>query len=225
MGGETMKQEMYKDKNNGYFTATRMDIIQLLPKNKDNKILEIGAGNGATLLAAKSLGLAKETVGIELVKVDNYSENFPNIDKFIYGDIESIKLDFEENYFDVIICADVLEHLVNPWETIKKLGRFQKEGGIFLSSIPNIRNYRILRSIILGGDFRYQDGGILDRTHLRFFCKKNIIQMFEDNDYEIIKINTNMGAYGLKQKFLNNLTLKIFDDFFVFQYCTVARKK
>lgn len=196
---------MYTTKQKGYFTAARTDIIQLLPQRPNNRILEVGAGTGETLKEAKRLGLAQEVVGIELVKIDDQIS--PEIDEFIVGNIETLELDFEREYFNAILCADVLEHLVNP------------------SSIPNIRNYRVMRSILLSGDFEYQDAGILDRTHLSFFCRKNIIEMFEELGYEIVKVNLNMGGYGIKHKIIDHMTMGLLKDLFVFQYCTVARKK
>lgn len=220
-----MTKAIYSNKQSSYFTAARIDLIELLPRFNGLKILELGAGTGETLIAAKDLGLAEEVVGIELIKAENSGQTSSKIDRFIYGDIENLALDFEDNYFDVVICADVLEHLVDPWQVVRKLSNHLRQGGLFISSIPNIRNYRVLLEIFLHGSFEYQGSGILDKTHLRFFCKKNIVQMFEDNGYEIQIAKNNMGAYGLRQKLFNNVTFKIFKDFLVFQYCTVAQKK
>ncbi|MBD2093925.1 class I SAM-dependent methyltransferase [Trichocoleus sp. FACHB-591] len=220
-----MIKSIYENKESSYFTTARQDIISLLPVNKKYKILEVGAGSGETLLLAKNLDLAEEVVGIELLDFNETRQVNPKIDRFIFGNIESMELDFEEEYFDVIICADVLEHLVDPWSIVKKLSNFLKKEGFFISSIPNVRNYKILFSIFFNGDFKYQEGGILDRTHLRFFCKQNIVHLFKGNGYCIEKISNNMGGYGLKQKLFNAMTFGILRDFFVFQYCTVARKK
>lgn len=218
-------ETIYINKESSYFDAARIDLIELLPRKKNNKILELGAGTGETLLAAKSLGFASEGIGIDLVKIENSSQNHPEIDKFIIGNIETLDLDLEESYFDVIICADVLEHLVEPRQVIKKLSKYLKKDGVFISSIPNIRHYTAMRSILLYGDFDYQEGGILDRTHLRFFCRKNIVKMFQDSGYEIVEIKTNRGGYGLKHKLINYITFGVFDDFFAFQFCTIAKKK
>ena len=215
---------MYNSKEMTYFTEARLDLLQLLPRSQNIKLLEIGAGTGETLLAAKKLGIAIECVGVELMKIDNSNQRNPDIDRFVFGDIQTLHLDFEENYFDVIVCADVIEHLINPWLTIEKLSKFLKKDGLFVSSIPNFRNFRVLRSIVFQGNFEYQEAGILDKTHLRFFCKKNIINLFKDSGYGIETIRTNMGGYGFKHKLLNDLTLKLLQDFFVFQYLIVAKK-
>src|SRR3972149_8920682 len=154
---------MYEEKPTKYYSYYRMSLINLIPKNKDNKILEIGAGGGNTLVKIKELGIAKQVVGVELIKIENSNQSNSNIERFIIGNIENIELGFEENYFDVILCGDVLEHLLDPWQTVKKLQKYLKRGGIFIASIPNIREKSTLISIIFKGDFKYEDSGILDK--------------------------------------------------------------
>lgn len=213
------KSELYEEKDEGYFKGVRMDIINLIPEGK-NRVLEVGCGFGLTLLKLKELNKAKEIVGVDIVNLE-----VNHLDNYIVGNIEEITLPYPEEYFDVVICADVLEHLVDPWTTIKKLKKHLKKDGLFIASIPNIRNYKVLFDIVLRGDFKYVDAGILDKTHLRFFCKKNIIEMFDQANMKMIEIKTNLdfGA-SLKIRFFNALTLKIFEEFFVTQYIIKAQK-
>jgi 2-polyprenyl-3-methyl-5-hydroxy-6-metoxy-1,4-benzoquinol methylase len=168
---------MYRDKDKKYFGQARFDLIGLIPVNEKNKILEIGAGNCETLVEIKRLKLAEEVTGIELVPLPGSQQENPGIDRLITADIEKIDRELPENYFDVIICGDVLEHLVDPWRTMKKIYKYLKEDGILITSMPNIREYHIMYRIFFLADFRYSDSGILDRTHLRFFCKKNILSL------------------------------------------------
>jgi len=216
---------MYEEKPTKYYSYYRMSLINLIPKNKDNKILEIGAGGGNTLVKIKELGIAKQVVGVELIKIENSNQSNSNIDKFIIGNIENIELGFEENYFDVILCGDVLEHLLDPWQTVKKLQKYLKRGGIFIASIPNIREKSTLISIIFKGDFKYEDSGILDKTHLRFFCKKNILDLFEKNNLKVISVSSNFDTMRKGKRVLfNKLTFNLFYNFFVTQYFLVAQK-
>jgi len=133
---------LYIEKDESYFANTRFDIIDLVPYNKNNKVLEIGCGKGATLLELKRSGKAKYIVGVDIV--DLYQEKF--LDKFICCNIENeiYKLPFSENFFDVIICADVLEHLIDPWKVVKGLKKYLKSNGCFYSKHPEykrIKNY------------------------------------------------------------------------------------
>jgi 2-polyprenyl-3-methyl-5-hydroxy-6-metoxy-1,4-benzoquinol methylase len=154
------------------------------------------------------------------------SEWLPN---FIIGNIETMVLPFENSQFDVIICGDVLEHLVNPYKTLKLLKTYLKPNGVIIASIPNIREFKTMKKIFFQGDFRYEDSGILDRTHLRFFCKKNIIELFEEQDFNIVDIvssNKGLAKRYLKRLRIFKLFLQIFfEEFVTVRYYVVASKK
>jgi len=223
--------DYYKVKNTDYFTGVRLDLLSLLPTNPSQKVLEVGAGGGNTLAYIKEQKMASEVVGADLYKIENSLQESSLIDKFIIIDIEHSELELPEAYFDVIILADVLEHLVDPWTTIDKLTKHLKTEGILLVSLPNIREITTLFKIALQGDFRYNpEGGILDKTHLRFFCKKNMLALFNEKEYLKVEYNCpsflRWGGYGMKKrKWLNMLTLGLFKQFLAIQYLLVVRKK
>ena len=217
---------MYQDKSKKYFDNKRNDLIGLIPKNENNRILEIGAGTCNTLIEIKKLKLAKEVVGVELMKLTDSQQENSEIDRLIIGDIENIELDLPKDYFDVIICADVLEHLIDPWNTMKKLHKHLKQNGVIIISIPNIREYHILYKIVFLADFRYSDQGILDRTHLRFFCKKNIISLLTSTMFTPISIYSifNLDKTQRKNRIINKLTFGLIRDILTSQYVVVAGK-
>lgn len=215
---------LYTGKEQGYFRAARLDLLGMLEPGKNLAILELGAGYGATLRAAKAMGLAAYTMGIDLVPPAPDLPGEPAIDRFVCGNVETLDLDLPAERFDAVLCADVLEHLIDPWRTVATLARALKPGGVFLSSIPNVRNHRLLRAVVLEGDFRYADAGLLDRTHLRFFCRKNIRGLFAGAGLVVEAMEENMGGYGLRHKALDALTFGRWHDLFVFQFRTRARK-
>jgi 2-polyprenyl-3-methyl-5-hydroxy-6-metoxy-1,4-benzoquinol methylase len=215
---------LYAGKEKGYFRAARLDLLALLAPARGLRLLELGAGGGATLRAAKSLGIAAFTMGIDLMAPEPDGPGEPAIDRFLRGDIEALDAELPAAEFDAVLCADVLEHLVDPWRVVGRLAACLKPGGLFLSSIPNVRNHRVLRAIAVEGDFCYAEAGLLDRSHLRFFCRRNIRQLFEGAGLEIEAMATNMGGYGLRHKAVNALTLGLLRDLFVFQFLTRARK-
>ncbi len=212
---------LYAQKGESYFGTARRDLLAMLPRGGGLRLLELGAGDGATLRAAKVEGLAAYTVGIDLVPA---ASGAPEIDRFLQGNIEQMELDLPLDHFDVVLCADVLEHLIDPWRTVERLVRHLKPGGILLASLPNIRNHRALAPIVLGGDFRYEPAGLLDRSHLRFFCRRNARELFERAGLLIDDVEENMGAYGLRHRALDLLTLRLLHDFFVFQFRIRTRK-
>jgi len=212
---------LYEDKEQGYYAAARLDLLRLLPPGGGLRLLELGAGNGATLRAARQMGLASYTVGIDLAEP---AGGAPGVDRFIHGNIETLDLDLPAASFDAVLCADVLEHLVDPWRTVARLAEYLRPGGLFLSSIPNVRNHRALRAIVVDGDFRYAPAGLLDRSHLRFFCRRNVRELFEGAGLVVEEMAETMGGYGLRHKALDRLTFGRLHDFFVFQFLTRARK-
>jgi 2-polyprenyl-3-methyl-5-hydroxy-6-metoxy-1,4-benzoquinol methylase len=202
-----------------------MDMLEVLPQRTNNRLLEIGAASGETLLAAKESGLAQEIVGIELMRLEDSKQSHPMMDRFIIGDVEKMDLPFENDYFDAILCGDVLEHLTDPWSTIKRLIVHLKPGGVFIASLPNFREIKTLMNIVVKGDFAYSDAGILDRTHQRFFCKKNMVEMFERNSLTVTGIKSNLDIQGKgKRMLLNRLTLRLFAEFLESEYLIVAKK-
>jgi 2-polyprenyl-3-methyl-5-hydroxy-6-metoxy-1,4-benzoquinol methylase len=76
--------------------------------------------------------------------------------------------------FDLIICADVLEHLIDPWTAVRAMSHRAAPGGVLVASVPNIRFVRAIWQIVLGRGFDYTTEGTFDRTHLRFFTRRNI---------------------------------------------------
>ncbi len=217
---------MYQNKNREYFNNLRVDLISLIPENENNKILEIGAGSCETLIEIKKLKLAKEVVGVELMKLADSQQDNPDIDKLIVGNIEDPELDLPENYFDVIICGDIIEHLIEPEAVLKKLYKYLKQNGIIIASIPNFREYHILYRVVILADFRYTDRGILDRTHLRFFCKKNIISLLTSTMYVPISIYSmfQLDKTQRTKKLVSKLTFGLIRDFLTSQYIIVAKK-
>ena len=217
---------MYQDKNIKYFNNPRIDLIGLIPTNENNKILEVGAGSCSTLVEIKKLKLAKEVVGIELMKLPDSQQETSEIDRLIIGNIENIELDLPEAYFDVIICGDVLEHLIDPWGTMKKLHNHLKNNGVIIISIPNFREYHILYKILIRADFRYSDLGILDKTHLRFFCKKNIIALLTSTMFTPISIYPifKLEIAHRTKRIIDMLTFGLIRDFLTSQYVVVAKK-
>nr|WP_321266218.1 class I SAM-dependent methyltransferase [uncultured Sulfurimonas sp.] len=213
-----------------YKQQPRKELLNLIPPiNLGGNILEIGAGAGDTLLYAKEHGFAKNIYGVELCKIENSNQGNKIFSNFIIGNIETMDLPFENSQFDVIICGDVLEHLINPSKTLESLKKYLKPNGALIASIPNIREFETMKKIFFQGDFRYEDSGILDRTHLRFFCKKNIIKLFENQDFNITKIvssNKGLAMRYLKRLRLFKLFLQIFfEEFVTVRYYIVALKK
>lgn len=171
-----------------YSMIIRYDIINLIDAAKDSKIelLEIGCACGGTLLEIKNKYKNASLFGVELNP--NAAVVATSFAQVISANIEETELDFPEGFFDYIILADVLEHLQNPWIVLEKIKKYLKHGGKVLASIPNVMHFSVIRNM-LNGNWTYEDAGILDKTHLRFFTLNEINKMFLEAGYVDLEYN------------------------------------
>ena len=214
--------QAYLDNNLPYFSQIRREIFPFLPE-KMGRVLEVGCGTGDTLNAIRQQGRCDWAAGIELAgSAAAVAKN--KLDMLIEGNIETLDLPFEDASLDVILCLDVLEHLVDPWKVVKKLDKALKPGGVLIASIPNVRHCRLIFPLLFLGKWEYRDSGILDKTHLRFFVRESAIALMASSGLKVEKVRTAGLDRGSKGWIANVLTLGLFKPFFERQYLICARK-
>ena len=217
----------YSDKSSSYYANVRHDLISLINKKQSGlKILEVGAAYGETLYFLKEQGIAAEVVGVELYQDVENKDNYKPLDRFIFANIEESDFPEYDNYFDIILLPDVLEHLVEPKKVLAKVKKYLNNNGEVLVSMPNIRHYSAINKIVFKGDFRYEESGIFDYTHARFYCRKNIKELLENSGFTIDYFESSIKNYKGKSftKILNKLTLGVFEEFFSTQYFFRVKK-
>lgn len=168
--------------NPTYSMFIRHELIQLMDVRDtfdEISVLEIGCACGATLLKIKSMYPRASVHGIELN--DHAAKVAATFADVRAMDVEA-ELSYPPNSFDYIILADVLEHLMNPWNVVAILRKYLKDDGKLIVSIPNVMHYSLLRDVIRG-HWSYTDAGLLDRTHVRFFTLHEIEKMFIEAGY------------------------------------------
>jgi 2-polyprenyl-3-methyl-5-hydroxy-6-metoxy-1,4-benzoquinol methylase len=203
-----------------YYGLVRPEIVAMLPDDC-SAVLDVGCGNGALGRRLKESGVSV-VCGIDL-SARAAEEARKVLDHVIEGNIELIDLPFERGSFDCIVCADVLEHLVDPWSVLGRLKKFLRPEGAIVASIPNIGFHRIIRGLIRGR-WQYADAGILDRTHLRFFTLRGIEDLFSANEMRIEKIYRKIDAGG-NMKILNFFCFNSIREALVIQYIVRARAR
>ncbi len=219
---------LYQEKDNSYFSTVRLDLISLLNKRSFENLLEIGAGSGAGLIYLLENGQAKKVSGVDITKIENGFQEDSRIEKFWVGNIENEDFGIAENSYDCIICADVLEHLIDPWAAMKKIQKWLKPDGVFILSIPNIREISTLSKIFFKGRFEYRpEGGIMDKTHLRFFCREDVVELVGGADLQIISVLSNFQTKHQKswRTYFNKFTFRVFEEFLTVQHFVIATKK
>jgi 2-polyprenyl-3-methyl-5-hydroxy-6-metoxy-1,4-benzoquinol methylase len=185
-----------------YYSNIRFDILPFIEKRPEQRILEVGCGRGNTLAYLKEKGFASYVVGIEKVR-ECYEASNPIVDEIILADVETFDFSFKE-CFDIILFLDVLEHLYLPFTVLRQSQRLLTPSGYLVLSIPNIRNYAILKRLIIKGRWDYKDSGILDRTHIRFFTKKSFLSSLEKEvgKIQVLDYRPNWENYGGVKKFI-----------------------
>ena len=213
-----------------YYKNIRKDILSIVPSDAKN-ILEIGCAAGMTGNELKK----KSGVYVAGVELDHNAaiEAKSLLDDVIEGDIEDIDLPYKNETFDCLLFADILEHLKDPLTVLKKTSKLLKPTGTLIASIPNVQYLGVVSQLI-EGNWTYQDEGILDRTHLRFFTYHEIEKLFTDAGYEIIQVHETLDpqydsakdtitTLNIGRLSIRDLSPEELRKFFVFQYKISAK--
>lgn len=172
----------------GYFDTVRDEIKPLVPANPAI-IMDIGCGAGATSRWLKEIRPNATTVGVELDgSVAALAAR--EVDTVLVADLNQglEALADYEGRVELLLLLDVLEHLHDPWTRLSELKRLLAPGGVVIASIPNVRNLKVLGPLLFKGEWQYRSSGILDRTHLRFFTRRTVMDLFADTGYDIQRI-------------------------------------
>lgn len=212
----------YATKPEAYFANARKDIEPLLPAHAA-RVLEVGCGTGSTLRWLKETGRCDEAIGLELFdSAAVVARKFA--DHVTVGDAERLIGDaFEVASFDLILCLDVLEHMVDPWAFIARAERLLKPGGILIASIPNVRHLGVLIPLAFAGRWQYQSQGILDRTHLRFFTRESALALLCTERLSVTRWLRNLPSVS-RGGLVNMLTFGLMRDLLAVQFLIAARR-
>lgn len=169
-----------------YSMMVREDILPMIDWQKESLcVLDIGCSCGGNLMTIKMKHPNAELYGIELNPgAASVANAFGHV---MAMDAEKIDEPGWQGKFDHVIMADVLEHLNNPWQSVGNIRMLLKEGGALLASLPNVQHISNVMNL-LHGFWHYEDAGILDRTHLRFFTRCSIEEMMKQAGFREVKL-------------------------------------
>jgi len=208
------------------YTGKRSDITSLIDESA-NTILDVGCSNGALGENIKKQNRNSVVWGIELDS-EMGDEAKKKLDKVIIGNAEEIILGRKlDATFDCIIFADILEHLYDPWSMVKEAHHLLNDKGMIITSLPNIGYYKTFTNLLFKRSWKYESRGIFDKTHLRFFTKKNIEELFTKNGFRIVGLERKMRLIdrpSVLNKASKYLNIPLLRDFFTFQYIISVRK-
>lgn len=208
-----------------YFSRPRVEIEPHLPPTV-TRMLDVGCGDGATTAFVMSRRSVQWTGGVELNEgAAKRAEGQLNAVWFSNVETFDFARHIPASSLDLILCLDVLEHLIEPWSVVKQLSTLLAPGGRLIISVPNIRNWKFIAKLLFRGDFRYRDAGLLDRTHLRFFVKETAAELAVAGGLPLICItNAHPWRGGDFRALLSRISFGKLDDIMIKQYIVVAAR-
>lgn len=157
-------------------------VLDRVGKNK--AVLEVGAHTGYFSERLRHAGCSVTAVEMDPAAAEKAGTR---ADRVIVGDIEDPKVFGQiSETFDVILFMHILEHLVDPWRVLRASQRLLKPGGSLIVLLPNVGAWRVRKALFFRGTFEYEDVGILDRTHLRFFTLTSGQALLRDSGYRVV---------------------------------------
>jgi 2-polyprenyl-3-methyl-5-hydroxy-6-metoxy-1,4-benzoquinol methylase len=190
--------------NYQYGDGLRKELLFAIPFiNKKIKVLEIGCGYGSFKF---NFQLNNEYWGVDSNPHVAEKAN-ERLDCFIFGTFDEVKSQLPDNYFDCIVCNDVIEHMSDEDIFFQNVKSKLTSDGVIIGSIPNVRYITNIIKFIFLRDWSYVVTGILDKTHLRFFTMKSLIKTLKKNEFDIIFLK-GINPYSFNKN--NNLFTELF---------------
>jgi 2-polyprenyl-3-methyl-5-hydroxy-6-metoxy-1,4-benzoquinol methylase len=169
---------------NPSYTGAREDVLALIAE-PPRSVLDVGCATG------KNGELLRQRYGSEVTGIEFDAGMAAlardKLFKVFVADLNKTSLSelLPRERYDLIVFGDVLEHLIDPWTTLKEARGLLKEGGTILTSLPNVGHYSTLLSLLLFRRWPYRERGIHDRTHLRFFTRRNLLELYAQAGLEV----------------------------------------
>jgi 2-polyprenyl-3-methyl-5-hydroxy-6-metoxy-1,4-benzoquinol methylase len=174
-----MKQTAVDDNHNA-------QLLALVPLDC-RRIIEVGCGAGSLAREYRKRNPRCEYVGVEVESVRAEMAR-RHCDEVVVCDIEQMEeLRFKSLFpSDCWIFGDVLEHLYDPWAVLARIRASLLPEGSVLACVPNAQHWSV-QALLNCGEFRYQDSGLLDRTHIRWFTKTTLVELFRSAGFAIVE--------------------------------------
>lgn len=192
-----------------YEDGQRTPLLKLVPRSTE-RILDIGCNRGGFGRSIKAMWPA-EVWGVEpdAKSAAVARERLDHVVTDFFHDENPIP----DKYFDLITFNDSLEHMIDPAQALELCKRKLRPGGKIHCCVPNMRHIDNLEHLILDKDWRYEEQGIRDRTHLRFFTRKSIARLFQELGFRVVEtIGVNESWWDPKKRY-RRLFFRLFPSF------------
>jgi 2-polyprenyl-3-methyl-5-hydroxy-6-metoxy-1,4-benzoquinol methylase len=177
------------------------DLLNAVPLSSQ-QIIEIGCSSGALAREVKKRNPSCNYFGVDIdAEYTKLAERY--CDKTEALNIENADEEFflSQTTRDCWIFGDTLEHFQDPWSVLRKIRAVIPANGCIVACIPNAQHWSVQVKLSLG-DFRYEDSGLMDRTHLRWFTKQTIADLFRETGFCITEGTPRIFNEPMREKFL-----------------------
>ena len=163
------------DPSDRYYQYGRAEMAAYVPE-RCARTLEVGCATGRFREHVRG---AQEYWGVEPVE-DAAMQARTRLDRVLVGEYADVHDEIPRAHFDLVICNDVIEHIVDHEAFLRSVAEKMTRGGTLLASIPNVRFVGNLYGLLAKRDWRYTESGVLDRTHVRFFTERSVRRLIRD---------------------------------------------
>lgn len=203
-----------------YFSHARVDLIDAVGPVVPACVLDVGCADGSTGLVLKQRFPGCRVVGVEPVggAADLAAKR---LDEVYRAPVEQLPFAQLAGAFDLVLLGDVLEHLVDPWTMLGRLREVISPTGLVVATLPNVRNWRVVRDLALRGRWEYAEAGIMDRTHLRFFTRSGIRALFAQAGFSVEAVDP---VVPRRAAVVDAITVRLFREFLAQKFLVRAWK-
>jgi glycosyltransferase involved in cell wall biosynthesis len=171
--------EAYEQKDG--IDSSHRRIESWLAGRPPSRIIDLGCSDGR--LGERLRALGHHVTGVDIVAHDGVKER---LDEFVAADLDRGIPPEIDGPYDVVVAADVLEHVRRPGEILEQLRPLVEPGGSVIVSVPNFAHWYPRTRVALGR-FDYDRRGILDVDHVRFFTKRSLDRLIASHGYDVIR--------------------------------------
>jgi 2-polyprenyl-3-methyl-5-hydroxy-6-metoxy-1,4-benzoquinol methylase len=146
--------------------------------------------------------------------------------RVVVGDLEELDIEQLAPSYRALVFGDTLEHLRDPPALLRRLRPRLDDDGVLVVSIPNVANWAV-RLGLLFGRFRYTDRGILDRTHLRFYTARTVVEMLAESGFRVTEMLAAVPVPGVSSTGLSRIAHRVGNlrpSFFAYTFIITAVK-
>jgi ubiquinone/menaquinone biosynthesis C-methylase UbiE len=180
------------------------DLLRLIPSNAQT-VVEVGCSSGAMAREYKKINSRCRYIGIEVVP--QYAVLAQRHCDVVHElNIEGVDDEYIRQSLpgDCWVFGDSLEHLKDPWSLLAKIRRTISADGNVVACIPNAQHWSV-QARLNCGEFRYEESGLLDKTHLRWFTRITIFEMFQQAGYQIVEAYPRIFQHPMTEKMIPSI--------------------